>query len=407
MISMQRDPFGGYEDDDTVISLPLRAARVRLPDPRSIPPRPWLYGTHLMKGFVSLLVSPGGVGKSQLALAVAVSVARGRGLLGHHVHHQANAWLLNLEDPLDEMERRLAALMLHHQIPDADLVDTLFMNSGRDRRLCMAQLDSDGGTIIFPDKEAIIATARACAIGLIIVDPYVKSHTLEENSNPHMDAAATAWSEVADAVGCAVLIVRHVRKGVVVDIDSARGGSALKDAARMASLLSPMSAEEAERMNVAEADRWRHVRLGDGKANMAPRADRADWMVMRQVELGNATELYPRGDTVTALERWTPPPVAGSASMSQVVDALDRIAQGPSPGEFFSPSAAGRTNGRWAGNVLVELLGLQPTQAASLLKEWLKNGVLVTVEYDSPGSRRAQSGVRVVQAKLDQMRGGR
>ena len=66
-------PGGGrHVDGENVVRLPLRATRARLPDPSSIPPRPWLYGTYLMRGFVSLLVSPGGVGKSQLGMMLAV-----------------------------------------------------------------------------------------------------------------------------------------------------------------------------------------------------------------------------------------------------------------------------------------------------------------------------------------------
>ncbi len=33
-------------------------------DPRLIPRREWLYGTHYIRGFVSMTIAPGGVGKS-------------------------------------------------------------------------------------------------------------------------------------------------------------------------------------------------------------------------------------------------------------------------------------------------------------------------------------------------------
>ncbi len=71
----------------------------------------------------------------------------------------------------------------------------------------MAQRSDDGYTLQFPDKDALVAAARSASIGLIVVDPFVKSHLLEENSNPDMDAAATAWAEVGDATGAAILLV--------------------------------------------------------------------------------------------------------------------------------------------------------------------------------------------------------
>src|SRR6185312_5471374 len=101
------DPAEGWAEWDLA---PLIAEPARLPDPTAIPPREWLYGTRLIRRFVSVLVSPGGVGKSAYAMGVAVALATGRPILGERVHHQAPAWVLNLEDPLDELNRRLAAL---------------------------------------------------------------------------------------------------------------------------------------------------------------------------------------------------------------------------------------------------------------------------------------------------------
>lgn len=47
---------------------PLAADPATLPAPATIPPREWLYGSRLIRRFVSVLAAPGGVGKSALAL---------------------------------------------------------------------------------------------------------------------------------------------------------------------------------------------------------------------------------------------------------------------------------------------------------------------------------------------------
>src|SRR5690606_19629679 len=50
-------------------------------EPENIPPRPWVYGRHFIRGFVTLTVSPGGVGKSSLVTVEALAMASGRNLL--------------------------------------------------------------------------------------------------------------------------------------------------------------------------------------------------------------------------------------------------------------------------------------------------------------------------------------
>ena len=385
---------------------PLAAEPALLPDPGAIPPREWLYGSRLIRRFVSVLAAPGGVGKSALALAQAVALASGRPILGERVHHSVPAWVFNLEDPLDEMHRRLAALMRLHGIAEAELRGRLFLNSGRLRRLVMAELGGEGG-IALPDREPMIAAARAAGVGLIVVDPFVKSHRLDENSNVQMDAAATAWAEVAERAGCAVLLVHHVRKGVAEGVDATRGAKALTDAARSASLLSAMIAEEATALGVPERERWRYVRLDDAKANLAPRSDSARWYRLESVALGNANALYPLGDTVAAITAWTPPSPFHDLSPVDCNRALDAIAAGQDGHAFTrhrtGRATAGPTGARWAGTVLERLFDFSPDEAARVLAIWLKSGLLIEGEYRHPEQRKARMGLKVVDARRPTM----
>ena len=379
----------------------LSAVPAALPDATRIPPREWLYGTRLVRRFVSVLAAPGGVGKSVLALGQAVSLASGRPLLGERVHHSVPVWVFDLEDPLEEMHRRLAAFLRLHLVPDDAVAGRLFLHSGRTRRLSLAALGPDGA-IVRPDQESLTAAALAAGVGLIVVDPFIKSHTLDENSNPHMDAAATAWAEVAERTGAAVLLVHHVRKlgpNGIADVESARGAKALTDAARSASLLSAMTLEEAERLGVAPGERWRHVRLDDAKANLAPRAEIALWYRLESVGLGNATALYPAGDQVAAVASWKPASPFGTLPPADCNQALDAIAAGPGEGQFYSALRGGfGGNERWAGRVLLRF-GLDEAQAARVLAAWLRSGLLVEREYRDPVHRKTRRGVTVVDAK--------
>jgi RecA-family ATPase len=48
---------------------------------RDIPPREWLYGHHLIRGFVSLTIAPGGVGKTALLVMDSIAMASGQELV--------------------------------------------------------------------------------------------------------------------------------------------------------------------------------------------------------------------------------------------------------------------------------------------------------------------------------------
>lgn len=382
-------------------SMPLVATPARLPDPATIPPRQWLYGTRLIRRFVSVLVAPGGTGKTNFVMGVSLALTSGRPILGDTVHHRVNSWILNLEDPMEELERRIAAMMMCHKIAASEIEGRLFINSGRDRPLCIIQPSPDGyGTITYPDKEKLIAAALACNAGHIVIDPFVKSHSMEENSNPAMDAAVTAWAEVAEITGAAVDLMHHTRKGPVLDIESSRGGKALTDGARVGQILAPMSKEEAAELSVPELDRWQYIRLDDAKVNMSPRAGKARWFKMEMEALGNRTVDYPNGDNVAALAPWEPPaPALAAISPVDLNEALDAIAAGPEADILFSPTSHGKNGrARWVGIVLVGLLDLTDDQAREIVAAWLKNGLLVKQKFYDPAQRKERTGVVVVDA---------
>lgn len=377
-------------------ALVLRPAK--LPDPAKIPPRQWLYGTQLLRGFVTVLVAPGGTGKSAYAMAVAVALAAGEPLLNEHIFARVNCAVLNLEDPMDELDRRLAALTIRHKVDETDLADRLFLHSGEDRAVTMAAMGDDGFQVVHPDEEALVAEIKAHDIGVIIVDPFAESHTLEENSNPHMVAAAAAWRRVARATDCAVMLVHHVRKGAVTDIDSARGAKGLTDSARVGLLLSPMTEDEGEMIGIPAEERWQYVRLDNAKANMAPRASKAKWFRLDQVELHNGTDAYPNGDRVAAVVGWEPPNSLSAQPVSTLNAALDRIAEGPSPGVLYGKTRRGGSD-RWAGTVLFEMCEFNDKQAANVIATWLKTGLLYEETFRDPRNRKETSGLRVNDSK--------
>ena len=104
-----------------------------------LPRRRWLLGRSLLRGHMTLLVAPAGVGKSTHGIARAVAVATGRDITGEPVHEQVKTWVYNIEDDTDELKRRLGAVLQHRSIPFADTRNLVAINSGADRPLLFAR----------------------------------------------------------------------------------------------------------------------------------------------------------------------------------------------------------------------------------------------------------------------------
>ena len=64
----------GFQSDHSPL---ITATPFVLRNEKDIPPREWLYGHHLIRGFVSLTIAPGGVGKTALLVLDSIAMASG------------------------------------------------------------------------------------------------------------------------------------------------------------------------------------------------------------------------------------------------------------------------------------------------------------------------------------------
>ena len=124
---------------------------------RTIPHRKWLYGVELLRGETTVLASPGGVGKSSLALAIAVSVATGRRLLDAKVYGTGlKALYINAEDGRVEMQRRLWGLCLEYAITEQDLTQLSLLGADDGHVHRMSFLRAEKNTCVL-DQSGIDA----------------------------------------------------------------------------------------------------------------------------------------------------------------------------------------------------------------------------------------------------------
>lgn len=268
----------------------------------AIKPRDWIMKERYIGGFVSLIVSPGGVGKSAATMLDAVSVASERSLSGFPITKSGAVWLYNTEDPPDELERRLAAISLHHRIDYKEIKHNIHFTSGRDQPLILVKNDQTGIVI---NQEAINGTIeyiRNHNIVLMIVDPFVRTHAGEENDNTVMDKVVFCFQKIADLTGCAIGLVHHANKAGSGsnadpgDMNIARGATSIICAARIIHTLTTMTDNEAKKFGIPKEERHWYMRLDNAKANMQPPAECTNWYKKISITL-------PNGDNVGTIEK--------------------------------------------------------------------------------------------------------
>ncbi len=138
--------------------------------------------------------------KSFLTLEMAVSVASGSPCLATFPVAQAGPVLLYAaEDSLSEVRLRLESLAYHHE----RALDTLDINVIAADSLYLDR------TI---DQDRLTTTVQLCHPALLILDPLVRLHTVDENVAGQMAALLGYLRALQRQTGVAVLVVHHARK---------------------------------------------------------------------------------------------------------------------------------------------------------------------------------------------------
>lgn len=362
---------------------PVRATPFAWRSEESIPPRKWLYGHHLLRKFVSLDVAAGGVGKSSLKIGEALAMASGRQLYKPEIHEGPHrVWLYNLEDPVEETERRIHATAKLFGITPDSLGGRLYVDSGRDQRCVIATTLSGETKIATPIVDAIIAEIKERQIDVLVIDPFVSSHSVSENDNMAMDMVVKEWARIADVCNCSINLVHHIKKtdGKEATAESARGASSLLGAARSVMVFNRMTADEAGKMQVPVDEARFFFRVDNDKANLAPPTS-ASWYRMNNVDLAN-------GDKIGVACPWTPPNLFEGIT----VKSLMYVQQEVGKRERWRESAQSPD---WVGHAVGAALQLDSKdkavakRIAMMVAVWVQNGALEVYEdKDQKGNMR-------------------
>lgn len=370
------EPFQEPQDEPETAAWP---SPYDMFDAAALAPRQWLYGRHYLRRFVSVLASAGGIGKTSLQIVEALAMVTGRPLLGEDVHEPCPVWIINLEDPIDEMQRRILAAMQHYGIHPDEVRGRLFVDAGRDFRLKFASQTKHG---IIPNAALVEHMAKRIperGIGAVFIDPFVGAHEVNENDNMAVNAVVDLIRALADGTGAAFGLVHHIRKGNGEDasIDSVRGAGSLIGAARAARVINKVSEEDAVKLCVPPEEARGIFRVDDGKANLAPPADVATYRRMIGVKI-------PNGEWVGVAVPFAMPDAFDGVTVRDLIDVQKAVSNRCEDGN--PPRFSDKAGEDWIGVLVASVLSLDieedRAKVRKLVASWIKSGALRKAELE-------------------------
>ena len=292
------EPWSDYLDLDAVLAAPPPPLDFVLPG--------------ILAGTLGVLVSPGGAGKSMLALGLGACVAAGRSMWGLLPADPEPGVVLvvSAEDPRPVLAHRLHA-MAH--VPGGGA--PLGLDTGFRKRFRVKAVQGTGfglgtwSSTGFQPSAAFAQLRREVEElrpRLVVLDTLNRCLAgIPENDNAAMGRVVSELEAMVAPIGAACLVLHHVgksaaREGAGDEQQAARGAGAITDNARWQGNLVGLGREEAETRGIAEEDRRRWVRWAVSKGNYAEgMPDRWLWRdrggVLRARDLPEPTSATEKG----------------------------------------------------------------------------------------------------------------
>lgn len=225
----------------------------------------------LVPATVGSIVSPGGQGKSILALMLAHLVGGGIDLLDFGTFPTGRIVYLSAEDSEDILHERL-----YH-------IGSRLNNTQRER--CSREVYIEDLTKVTPDlingelaeEWRRFIEQQATETRLLILDTLRNFHSSDENNSTAMSILIGHLRGIAARTGCAILFLHHTNKSAAINgqgdtQQASRGSSVLTDNIRWQAYLAGMTSEESEKFMDRDGqpigeDRGYYVRFGISKQN--------------------------------------------------------------------------------------------------------------------------------------------
>jgi hypothetical protein len=395
----------------------------------NIPHRRTLYGHDLVRGENTVLGSPGGAGKSSLAIGMGVCISTNRELLEEKIYgDELRVVLINAEDSTDEIRRRVFAFCLAHNVLEHEL--TRLHVAGADhpgvRGLSLLRANERGVSELDPSGVATLeAMLHQLSPDLVVLDPLVAlCSNGNMNDNSSMSMVMRELKRLAIKFDCAILIVHHTRKGGEAgSAEAISGAASIVNLSRRAIMPVGITAAEADKLRVTSEERWRYFKLIDAKTNLAPRGSDPPIYRLHSINLQNAEPpIYPYGDNVQAVVRVQLPVQSRAAGSTEedkirqtIIDVVDRRKLIDGKSYPYSPTSSGADNARdllpdaiAAARSAIAPREIPPGDLEAAVKETIKSlmkeGILVSDNIKDlipePGRFRRGRGLRVDHSRI-------
>ena len=356
-----------------------------------IPVRPWIARGYFLRRAVSVISGPGSAGKSSLMVAWSASLATNRqfGAFRSADDRPLRVAVYNVEDDLDEQQRRFSAMCRQLDVPVADLMRNLriITPNGVGTLLTTGFTGPMVNTKAMEELEQFIDEWKP---DLLLLDPFVELHSAEENDNTAVRHVMSRLRTLAQDFNMAVGVLHHARKGLASpgDPDSLRGASSIVGAARVALTVNVMTEEEAVKLAIPLDTRRDYFRVDGAKKNYSAITD-AEWFERLEYTLENGQE-GETPDRVAVPYPWKPPSV--TITQELIAQLLNDIANGSPNGPWsprLSPDARSFRRALEARDVA------DATSQKKAVSALLDMGVREAEFYDRPGKdKRTRKGYR-------------
>ncbi len=257
----QQEKAGVLDDDDTFISkASLLSFLASTPEPRE-----WAIPDFIPAGKVTVIAGPGGVSKSMLTLHMLMYAALGRQFGPFKPVQPVKSLYVSYEDDRQEMHKRVFNLVEALRDLDDGVFDALYDIKGTlAQNLLMYAADDDAASWLIltkpdrfsaPERSArvdwLVGFLKRSGVRILVLDPAVYTHQLEENNIADMATYMQTLTAVAKGAGCAVVVLHHMHKAAGwaslddVNQSSLRGASSFADNARSVGVVVSMPIKDA------------------------------------------------------------------------------------------------------------------------------------------------------------------
>ena len=168
----------------------------------------WLWDKHLPLGKITLLDGDPGMGKSLLALNLAARVSSGLPMPDGTPGQQGGVILIAPEDgAADTLKPRLEAA-------GGDPSRVLLLNTVQSLDAKKMQV-VDRPFSLSQDLELLEQAIKQTNALLVVLDPLmaVLGHNVDSSRDQDIRAVFTPLAQLAERTGCAILLIRHLKKG--------------------------------------------------------------------------------------------------------------------------------------------------------------------------------------------------